>query len=107
LHFKSVEAFQLGTTITAKMEKGKSYFLYFGDSLLSAPAYDLVYFDKNIPDDITSVNVQAVQPKEQQNKDEYNGDKDKWIVWVGLGIAGVTILLLTLNMMKKMKHSDS
>jgi hypothetical protein len=107
LHFKSIEAFQLGTTLTAKMEKGKTYFLYFGDSLLAAPAYDLVYFNKNIPANITSVNVQSVQAKDQPNKDEYNGDKDKWIVWAGLGIAGVTILLLTMNMMKKMKHTES
>jgi hypothetical protein len=106
LHIKDIKGYQLMTDITAKLEKDKSYFLYFGDSLLSAPAYDLVYFQKNIPDSITSVDVQAVQPKQQQDKDEYNGNKDKWIVWIGLGIAGITILLLTVNMMKKMKHTE-
>jgi hypothetical protein len=106
LHIKSIDAFQLGVTITAKLEKEKSYFLYFGDSLLTTPVYDLVYFEKNIPSKIESLGVQAVQPKEQKDKDEYNGNKDKWIVWIGLGLAGIIILLLTVNMMKKMNHAD-
>jgi len=107
LHFKSIEGYQLGTTITAKLEKDKAYFLYFGDSLLTAPSYDLVYFNKNIPGNIKSIDVQNVQSKQQEDKDEYNGNKDKWIVWIGLGLAGITILLLTINMMKKMNHDQS
>lgn len=107
LHLKSIEGYQLGTTITAKLEKDKTYFLYFGDSLLTAPSYDLVYFNKNIPVDIKSIDVQEVQLKEQKDKDEYNGDADKWIVWIGLGLAGITILLLTINMMKKMNRNES
>jgi hypothetical protein len=107
LHFKSIEAYQLSTTITAKLDKGKTYFLYFGDSLLTAPSYDLVYFNKNIPVDIKSIDVQSVQSKQQEDKDEYNGNKDKMIVWIGLGLAGITILLLTMNMMKKMNKTES
>ncbi|KAA5536598.1 hypothetical protein F0919_02705 [Taibaiella lutea] len=107
LHFKSIEAYQLGTTITAKLDKDKAYFLYFGDSLLTPPSYDLVYFNKNIPSDIKSIDVQNVQSKQQEDKDEYNGNKDKMIVWIGLGLAGITILLLTMNMMKKMNNSQS
>ena len=107
LHIQTITAFQLGTTITAKLEKEKTYFLYFGDSLLTAPVYDLVYFEKNISPKIETVDIQAIQPKEQKDKDEYNGNKDKWIVWIGLSIAGITILLLTINMMKKMKHAES
>lgn len=107
LHFKSITGYQLGTTITAKLDKDKAYFLYFGDSILTAPSYDLVYFNKNIPIDIKSVNVQSVQLKQQEDKDEYNGNKDKWIVWIGLGLAGITILLLTINMMKKMNHNQN
>lgn len=107
LHFKSIEAYQLGTTITAKLGKDKTYFLYFGDSLLTEPSYDLVYFSKNIPVDIKSIDVQSVQPKQQEDKDEYNGNKDKMIVWIGLGLAGITILLLTMNMMKKMNKTEA
>lgn len=107
LHFKSIEAYQLGTTITAKLDKDKTYFLYFGDSLLTAPSYDLVYFNKNIPVDIKTIDVQSVQSKQQEDKDEYNGNKDKMIVWIGLGLAGITILLLTMNMMKKMNKNEN
>lgn len=103
LQIKEIKAFQLVSTITAKLEKDKSYFLYFGDSLLYQPAYDLVYFEQKIPKSIQTIECGKVLPKEQKVKEEYNGNKDKWIVWIGLAIAGITILLLTLNMMKKMK----
>lgn len=103
LSFSEIKAYQLTTTVTAKLAKDKTYFLYFGDSLLADPAYDLVYFENNLPKNITSLEPMAVQPKEQKDKDEYNAAKDKYIVWIGLGLAGIIILALTMNMMKKMK----
>jgi len=103
LHIRLLRAFQYSVAAVARLEKGKTYFLYFGDSLLTAPAYDIVFFEQHVPANIAGVEAGPVLPKEQAEKDEYNGSREKWIVWVGLGIAGVTILLLTLNMMKKMK----
>jgi hypothetical protein len=103
LDIKAVKAYQLTTTATAKLEQGKTYFLYFGDSLMQAPAYDIVYFANTVSDSGRIVQALAVQPKAQKDKDEYNGAKDKYIVWIGLGLVGVIIFFLTMNMMKKMK----
>lgn len=103
LSISDIKAYQLTTTVTAKLAKDKTYFLYFGDSLLPEPAYDLVYFEKNLPENITTIEPLAVQPKELKDKDEYNSAKDKYIVWIGLGLAGIIILALTMSMMKKMK----
>lgn len=103
LQITGIKAFQLTTTLTAKLEQGKNYFLYFGDSLLQTPAYDIVYFSKNLPTHIQTIEHEKVQPKNQIDKDEYDSTKDQYIVWIGLGLAGIIILILTLNMMKNMK----
>jgi hypothetical protein len=103
LQIKGIEAYQLTSTIRAKLEKDKNYFLYFGDSLLDAPAYDIVYFSNNLPTDDQTIEHQQVLPKGQKVKDEYDNTKDQYIVWIGLGLAAIIILVLTLNMMKKMK----
>ncbi len=103
LQISDIKAFQLTSTITAKLEQGKTYFLYFGDSLLEVPAYDIVYFSKNLPTNIQTIEHQEVRSKSQKDKDEYDSSKDQYIVWIGLGLAGIIILILTLNMMKKMK----
>jgi hypothetical protein len=102
LKIDSITAYQLGSTLTAEMKKDKSYFLYFGDSLLSAPSYDLVYFQNKIPADAASVEMGEVQLKSVPVKDEYNQSKDKMLVWIGLGVIAVILFVITGSMVKKM-----
>lgn len=98
----SISAYQLTSAITADLKKGNSYFLYFGDSLLQAPSYDLVYFKNKIPADPPSVQMEDVQPKSAIIKDEYDQSDDKMMVWVGLGVIAVILFFITGSMVKKM-----
>lgn len=98
----SVTAYQLTSTITAELKKDKVYFLYFGDSLLYAPSYDLVYFQNKIPADAATLSLGEVQPKSAVVKDEYNKSNDKMMVWIGLGVIAVILFFITGSMVKKM-----
>ncbi len=102
LKIDSVTAYQLTSTLTAEMKKDKSYFLYFGDSLLSSPSYDLVYFQNKIPADAATLSIGEVQAKSVVVKEEYNKSNDKMMVWIGLGVIAVILFFLTGSMMKKM-----
>lgn len=102
LKIDSVTAYQLSSTLTAELKKDKSYFLYFGDSLLHAPSYDLVYFQNKIPADAATLSIGEVQPKSAVVKEEYSKSNDKMMVWIGLGIIAVILFFLTGSMVKKM-----
>jgi len=48
LKVKAVKAFQLNTYLLTYLQAGKKYFLYFGDSTIEAPKYDLAFFSDSI-----------------------------------------------------------
>jgi hypothetical protein len=102
LHIDSIVAYQLTSSVIAEFKKDKKYFLYFGDSLLDNPSYDLQYFESKIPANSPLLTIGDVQPKSAKIDEEYNQSKDKWMVWIGIGIIAIILFLMTGNMMKKM-----
>lgn len=102
LHIDSIVAYQLTSSVIAEFKKDKKYFLYFGDSLLDSPSYDLQYFESKIPANSPLLTIGDVQPKSAKVDEEYNQSKDKWMVWIGIGIIAIILFLMTGNMMKKM-----
>lgn len=106
LQINSIKGFQLVSTISADLKKDKNYFLYFGDSLLFAPSYDIVYFESKISDSIPILKTGNVLPKNIKEETEYNGTSDKYLVWIGLGIVGILLLFVISNMLKNMKKEE-
>jgi hypothetical protein len=104
LQIKSIVAQQIPSNIIAKLEPNKTYYLYFGDATIEAPQYDLQYFESKLPIEIAAIKTGDVIAKTIKTKDEYNGKKDTYIVWIGLAIISAILLYLTNNMMKKMKE---
>jgi hypothetical protein len=102
LQIKSIVAKQSKSAIIAKLDATKTYYIYAGDSNINAPNYDIVYFEKNIPNQIASLQLGPLLKKTTITKDEYSSKKDKYLVWIGLGIISMILLYLTSNMMKKM-----
>ncbi len=102
LKIDSISAYQLSSSITAELNKSKRYFLYFGDSLMQAPRYDLVYFQHKIPADPPLITHEDVQRKAAYSKDEYDKKKDSLVVWIGLGVIAVILFFITGSMVKKM-----
>jgi hypothetical protein len=106
LQFESIKAYQLTTTLIADLQKDKTYILYTGDSLLTAPSYDLVYFTNKLSDTIPTIQIEKVQPKEVKLANEYNNKNEKYYVWIGLGIVALILLFLTSSMLKNMKKKE-
>jgi hypothetical protein len=106
LQLNSIKGYHLVTTISAELKKDKNYFLYFGDSLLIAPSYDIVYFETKISDSVSLLKTGNVLPKSIKEETEYNGNADKYLVWIGLGIVGLLLLFVISNMLKNMKKDE-
>ena len=107
LQIESILAYQLSSTLTAELRSDKSYFLYFGDSVLQAPSYDINYFESKILVDSNIVLVGAVEPKHKVLADEYSQSNDKLFVWIGIGVVGLLLLFMTRSMMKKMSDGKA
>jgi hypothetical protein len=101
LKINKITARQLSAYAVAKLEPSKTYYAYFGDSTIEVPQYDLVYFQDKITKDPEIIATGPVIDKALKTKDEYNGARDKYIVWIGLAIISIILIYLTSNMMKK------
>jgi hypothetical protein len=101
LKIETITALQLPSYAIAKLEPSKNYYLYFGDKNIETPEYDLVYFENKMPKEMATVLTGDVIDKAIKTQDEYNGNKDKYIVWIGLAIISAILIYLTTNMMKK------
>ena len=108
LKIDSIQLQQLTTYLSAKLEKGKLYYLQFGDSTLEAPVYDLKYFENKIPRDIQviknlAVEVNAVELSIKGNKTL----NTKIFIWIGLILAGLLLAYMTNKMLKEVKKREN
>ena len=104
LQIDSVVAYQLNTSICAELEAGSTYFMYMGDSNLKAPLYDLVYFEKKIPNVLPNATVGDLQLKSEAATGEFNAQQERYMVWAGMGILALFLLFITRNLMKKIDN---
>ena len=108
LSAQNAVAFQLHTTVTAYLENGKSYALYFGDSNAIAPNYDLQYFNDSIGSNIQSLSLQRIKkittaPLVIKEKSETN----QWMLW-SLIIAVLALLVyFSLQMLKDINRKTN
>ncbi len=93
LKIVAAAAQQLHTSLTAYLEKDKTYTLFFGDSTALSPSYDLQYFNDSIGSDILPLGIKNIQrlPAKIPASDRQNNES-KWILWVL--IIGVLLLLI-------------
>jgi len=93
------DAFQLHTSVTAYLDAGKKYTLYFGDSSAIAPSYDLQYFDDSIANDIQPLvvkNFERISVASTKKTDDNHSSK--WLLWTII----IAVLLLLLYFSYKM-----
>lgn len=109
LSIDSISAYQLPVTLQAELDPAHTYSLHFGDSTAKAPEYDLIYFKDNIPEHTGTAALKSVEMIKlpagamlQVASDPY-----KYLVWLGLCIAGIVIALLTTRMIRDMKKSEN
>jgi len=104
LKIEAIEAWQLTRYIKAYLEKGEKYKLVYGDSIASAPVYDLHFFVDSIPEILPTLMVGKIdlllETKVQTNERSLNWYENKILVW-----AAIILLILLLSFMSwKMLH---
>ena len=74
-------AFQLPVDLIAYLDAGKNYNLFFGNSTLQAPAYDLQYFSDSIQANVRPLAIKTVEksapPAQVQTSTHFSG----WLLW--------------------------
>jgi hypothetical protein len=105
LSIESIQAYQLNTFITAELYPDRHYFMYCGDSMLSFPQYDLIYFQNKIPSDTKVIQAEEALLKTINVSDEFDGSQDRKLVWIGSGILCIILLLLVAQMLRKIKNA--
>jgi hypothetical protein len=105
LSIDSIQAYQLNTFITAELYPDRHYFMYCGDSMLSFPQYDLIYFQNKIPSDTKVIQAEEALLKTINVSDEFDGSQDRKLVWIGSGILCIILLLLVAQMLRKIKNA--
>ena len=108
LSVQNAVVLQLHTTVTAYLESGKNYALYFSDSNATVPAYDLQYFSDSIGSNIHSLTLQRIEKTAAAPlvAKEENG-ANKWILW-SLIIAVLALLVyFSFRMMKDINNKTN
>ncbi len=93
LTIQSASAFQLHTSVTAYLDAGKTYSLYFGDSSAIAPSYDLQYFNDSIGNNIQSLPIKNIEKiKRLPTAQTKENNKANWLLW-SIIIAVLSLLI--------------
>jgi len=97
-----IDFFQFNRSLVTYLDSSKKYKLYFGDSTLALPNYDIASFKDSITKTIADVSVGNI---DKINYADYHpklsSNKNKWIVWFCIGVALVLLLGITFKMLKE------
>lgn len=102
LLFSDVKAYQENEYLTAFLEKGKKYSIYFGNKNVGAPIYDLKFFRNKIPADNSVVKTLEVQQLIDQNERNKKSIYIKpFYLWIAFGIVLIVLSLISIKVFKK------
>jgi hypothetical protein len=95
LKVKTIKAYQLNQYLLTYLEAGKNYELYFGDSAMQSPNYDLAFFKDSIGKNPPELAINAIEAAKinQPVTTTSKGNFQKIILWSI--IVSISILLLT------------
>ncbi len=108
LALQSATASGLHTSVTAYLETGKHYTLYFGDSVAIAPSYDLEFFNDSIGNNIQPLglkNIEKIKPGTAVKKEANNNGK--WLLWSIIISVLLLLLYFSLRMIKDISHKTN
>ena len=110
LHISLLAALQRNKCLFTYLEKGKQYYLLFGDASANAPVYDLQYFKDSIGSPVTVLGYgrAVINKPDKQPAPAPPSKNNRALVWVALGAASVILLLLTAKMSREInKRNDA
>ncbi len=109
LPIKGVTVYALPYTLTARFAgEGYRYYLAFGKANDYAPTYDITYFTKDIPKQLTNVSfgglssIQKAKPKSNQTTaDNKAKENANILLWWLMGLIVVLLFIFSIRMLKK------
>ena len=109
LKIKSVQGFQLTARLLAYLQKDRHYYLYFGDSSLAQPSYDLKFFsdtaEKN-PIEITLKNIELNKiPGAAAQSPRFN--YQRIILWLSLILALLVLSFFTFKFLSEINKGKN
>ena len=107
LSLQKAAAFGLHTSVTAYLERGVQYSLYYGDPSAIAPSYDLEYFSDSIGSNIHPLAVKSIEKiKPATGLKSEKSAVGNWLLW---GVIVVVLLLLiyfSIAMIKEINNKN-
>lgn len=104
LIISEAKVFQLNHYCCARLDKGKQYKLYFGDSLINSPSYDLKHFQSIIPQDLKIIIPDSITPITHAMNAEIKSSgsifKDTRFIWAAIIIVLSILGFVTYRMIK-------
>jgi hypothetical protein len=102
----AINAYQLYTYVIAWLEPSDRYSLVLGDSLATAPHYDLGAFSDSIGKAVLSLSPGPLHENGRPLPEGPASGKGKLILWSAIGIVLLVLLFLTLRMTKKVSSEE-
>jgi hypothetical protein len=107
LAIQEITFYQLNRYLTVYLEKGVAYTLFCGDKKLSAPEYDIRYFEQNIPESPPILELQlfeeiAVSDEPDPAKSP-NFMETPLFLWSVIAIVGIVLLWICFRMIRETK----
>jgi hypothetical protein len=105
LNFSFLHFYWRQTFIVAYLEKSKSYQIRFGNDTVGFPSYDLKYFEKLIPSQLTTLKIGNIN--ETKNiivtpaKRPYTFFTDKKFIWAAIALIILLLGAVTFRMLKE------
>jgi hypothetical protein len=108
LAIRGITFYQLNRYLTVYLEKGAAYTLFCGDKQLSAPEYDIRYFEQNIPASPPILELQTFEEIAVSGEPELPAKKPNFMetplfLWSVIVIVGILLLWICFRMIRETK----
>lgn len=102
LTFSNVKAYQENEYLTVFLEKGKRYYINFGNKNVPAPIYDMKFFRNKIPANKPTLNVSEITKLiDDKNKTGGSIFIKPFFLWIAFGIVIVILALISVKVFRK------
>jgi hypothetical protein len=108
LTIESISFFQKPIYLIAQLSPNEKYTVQTGKENLTAPVYDLIYFEReieNIREEIQMTDIQNQNPTEKSLTKEPFWQQ-KGFMWLCIILAGITILFFSMRLTKDIKNNS-
>jgi len=108
LTFSDVKAYQENEYLTAFLEKGKRYYIKFGNKNVEVPIYDLKFFRSKIPENKPTLSVSEIKQL-IEDKDKAGGFLfvKPFFLWIAFGIVIVILALISLKVFRNNDNKEN